>query len=147
MTEDTQYVDKQFIVSNQHLPQTDWTIYSITNRDYYTESYTRDSTVWLFIIIACIAITLPLSLVLSTYISAPIKRLLQSMKHFEEGDFSVSVPVKTYDEIGILSESYNKMVINIKSLIDEVYVLKLQEKEAELKALQAGINPHFLYNA
>jgi len=100
----------------------------------------------LIVILACILVSIPISMVLSAFLTAPIKRLLSSMRRFQNGHFDERVEVKYQDEIGMLSQGYNTMVSNIKTLVDESYVLRLREKEAELKALQAQINPHFLYN-
>lgn len=90
--------------------------------------------------------TFPFILMISTYFTAPLKKLLKSMKKFEKGDFEEKVDFKYSDEIGMLGSGYNKMVSNIKELIDNTYKLQIKEKEAELRALQAQINPHFLYN-
>ena len=54
--------------------------------------------------------------------------------------------VEGRDEIGRLSRIYNNMLDSITRLISEVYESKLAEKSAQLSALQAQINPHFLYN-
>ena len=62
---------------------------------------------------------------------------------FSEGDFDQQVEVTTEDEIGEVARCFNKMVGDIKKLIDENYVITLSEKESELAALQAQINPHF----
>lgn len=84
----------------------------------------------------------------------PIKRLQRSMKNVETGNFTEQVLVESKDEIGQLSDGFNKMVKKISNLLDEVYVSKLREteallrqKEMELKVLQSQINPHFLYNS
>jgi two-component system sensor histidine kinase YesM len=98
------------------------------------------------LILLCLLLSIPFMMLLTSFITAPINTLLLSMKRFQNGHFNERVDIKYRDEIGELSRGYNSMVTNIKTLVDEVYVLQLKEKEAELKALQSQINPHFLYN-
>jgi two-component system sensor histidine kinase YesM len=97
-------------------------------------------------IVGWLLLTIPILMLLSSFLTAPIKNLLQSMRRFQNGQFDEKIEIKYGDEIGHLSRGYNNMVANIKALVDDVYVLRLREQEAELKALQSQINPHFLYN-
>ncbi|MBW5449421.1 HAMP domain-containing protein [Cohnella sp. CFH 77786] len=91
------------------------------------------------------------SLLLVTFVSGaitrPLKRLSQKMNRFGEGFFDVEVEVKGRDEIAHLANRFNMMVARTNDLINERYRMKLVEKSAILKALEAEINPHFLYNA
>lgn len=98
------------------------------------------------LVVGWLLMSIPIMLLLTSFLTAPIKNLLLSMRRFQNGQFDEKVEVKYGDEIGYLSQGYNNMVENIKSLVDDAYVLRLREQEAELKALQAQINPHFLYN-
>lgn len=70
----------------------------------------------------------------------------EAIRKFSEGDFEQQVEVESRDEIGEVAECFNKMVVDIRTLINENYAIRLSEKESELAALQAQINPHFLYN-
>lgn len=97
--------------------------------------------------LALLVSVLPISLMASRIISRPLTKLHASMNRFKEGDFSQQVQVSGNDEIADVSETFNTMVRDIKDLIDRNYVMVLREKESELNALQAQINPHFLYNA
>lgn len=85
-------------------------------------------------------------IVLYRVVSKPLKELCVAMKRFEKGDFEQKVAVTTGGEVGEVAAGFNQMVDAIKKLIDTNYVMTLQEKESELRALQAQINPHFLYN-
>ena len=89
----------------------------------------------------------PISFVASRIISRPMLQLHTSMNKVKNGDFSQQVQVTGNDEIAELSETFNNMVRDMKEMIDRNYVMVLREKESELNALQAQINPHFLYNA
>lgn len=87
-----------------------------------------------------------ISLFLSSSIVKPVKQLQSLMKDVEEGNFDIVYSHPRDDEIGQLGQSFNKMIKQIKNLIDTVYIEQKNKREAELRALQAQIQPHFLYN-
>lgn len=77
----------------------------------------------------------------------PLHVLVRAMQRVREGSLRTAIPRTSNDEFAFLTDSFNQMAADIQSLIQEVYVSKLSEQEAELKALQAQLNPHFLHNA
>ncbi|MBD2867148.1 cache domain-containing sensor histidine kinase [Paenibacillus arenilitoris] len=98
--------------------------------------------------LAALAIGIAMSLAISSKISRPIKRLAHIMRsvHNQEAVAQVSLPRAGNDEVGILYNSFSLMMSRMNRLLQDVYEMGVKEKEAELKALQAQINPHFLYN-
>jgi len=96
----------------------------------------------IFLFISVILVTLT-----SNAITKPLNRLSKHMRQFSEGTFDVEAPVQGKDEIAYLTRRFNQMVRRTNDLINERYRMKLVEKNAILKALEAEINPHFLYNA
>ncbi len=94
----------------------------------------------------CIIVIYLLFIFVSTVFTKPFNKLLLSMKRLQEGDFEERVNFSYRDEVGLLGAGYDAMVDSIQLLVNKVYKAQLKEKEAELKCLQAQINPHFLYN-
>jgi len=82
----------------------------------------------------------------STRLIRPLMELRRKMKEVQSGSFSVRAKVSTRDEIGFVTESFNRMVSQLERLVKEVYEVRIREKEAQLSALQSQMNPHFLYN-
>ncbi len=73
----------------------------------------------------------------------PLHVLVKGMRNVRKGDLNTKLDIRTRDELAYIGESFNTMVANINSLIKEVYEKQLREREAELKLLQAQLNPHF----
>ncbi|MEK3911362.1 sensor histidine kinase [Paenibacillus sp. FSL H7-0331] len=76
----------------------------------------------------------------------PLKDLLQGLRKVRSGDFEARIQIRTKDELAYIAESFNNMAEHVERLIKEVYMTQLSERDAELKALQAQLNPHFLHN-
>ena len=88
-----------------------------------------------------------ISSLLSREITKPIRQLRDSMSMVEEGEFEkANVDITTENEIGSLSKSFNVMTERIHTLMDQNVYEQKQKRKIELRALQAQINPHFLYN-
>jgi len=101
------------------------------------------------ILILCL-ITLPIWLVLiyTIYrdIINPIYLLVDSMDKIEKGNTGITVSHDRHDELGYVFKTFNRMSEEITRLINKVYKESLMMKDAQIKALQAQINPHFLCN-
>lgn len=76
----------------------------------------------------------------------PLADVMKGLKALRSGKFETRIKVRTNDELAYIGESFNAMTAHVEGLIKEVYVTQLNEREAELKALQAQLNPHFLHN-
>jgi two-component system sensor histidine kinase YesM len=101
-------------------------------------------------LISCLVSVILMAVIVSFFsgrLLQPLQVLVKAMRQLRKGNMQVEISKTSNDEFSFLAESFNTMVANIQSLIQEVYVSKLSEKESELKALQAQLNPHFLSNA
>lgn len=134
------------LVSFLKIDDIDWYIVNIIPLSYLNKETESIRNFNIILGIAFILIAILLSYTISKSISFPLQKILAAMKETKNGNLSVRVDDEGRDEIGMLGEGYNDMVSNIKELIDKVYVLQIKEREAELNALQAQMNPHFLYN-
>ncbi|QMV40989.1 cache domain-containing sensor histidine kinase [Cohnella cholangitidis] len=104
----------------------------------------RNQLIAIFLLI--IPFTLPLSFIVAGSSTKRIRQLTRNMAKVKGGSFyPIQLPANR-DEIGELTLSFNDMVNNVSKLMDETYQLGREVKNKELKALQAQINPHFLYN-
>ncbi|MBA9087695.1 sensor histidine kinase YesM [Fontibacillus solani] len=93
------------------------------------------------------------STTISRGVTKPIRLLMSATHKIQDGDLKVSVPPRGRDELAVLTQHFNHMIVRINELIEENYRSKMREnelmfleKEAQFKALQQQINPHFLYN-
>ncbi|MFK7696195.1 sensor histidine kinase [Paenibacillus sp. HJGM_3] len=111
----------------------------------------RNLSVW--VLLALVLFVLVALSSFSYYLSRSLLLLQRLMQRAENGDMTVQAPERRQDEIGKLNRSFNKMVGEIRRLIEVVHKSELKEKELQLKqreavvqAMQSQINPHFLYN-
>ena len=124
----------------------DWKIVSVISEKHLFAAVSRVN--WLVLIIgsAILLAAIPLAVYFSFTITRSVGRLKDKLDAFGRG---ASRPVSAGppgDEIALLEESYNKMVLRIQDLIRKNNLEKEKQRELELIALQAQINPHFIYN-
>ncbi|TFE25420.1 sensor histidine kinase [Cohnella luojiensis] len=108
-------------------------------------------------VLASINIILPTLIILwiTRSLNVRLVRILRHMKKVKNQNFdTIKKGELDEDEIGQLTGEFNRMTLQVKSLIDDVYVadiqkktLELERRQAQLNALQSQINPHFLFNA
>ena len=96
-------------------------------------------------IITCL-MTIILAVVFSKDLLKIIHELIDAIKNFEEKNSIDTVPTERKDEMGFLTVKYNDLVKHINMLVNSVYKEQISRKNAQIKSLQAQLNPHFIYN-
>lgn len=136
-----------FIVAKGKIPGTDLELAGIVETSSYRIVLNNISITTSIIMFASILAALLLSFITSKHISKPISALVTAMKKVEGG--KLDVKLKEYgknEELRALQSGFNEMVSQIRELIELTKEEERQLREAERRALQAQINPHFLYN-
>lgn len=126
-----------------------WRIVGVSFTDELAAEGKKQIAVSIFVsFISCVLISLGILLVYSKIVNKPVKSLIQAMKSFENDadNFSFSGGRESVGELQTLSDSFGHMSVRIKNLMEKVRREENELRKTELKALQAQINPHFLYN-
>lgn len=96
--------------------------------------------------VVSLGVVLLLTFILLKRVTRPLRKLTLLMRKAEKEVFVPIRGIKSYDEIGLLSDSFNSLIAEIRDLIDKVYKAEVYKKDAEIKAIKMYMNPHFLYN-
>lgn len=144
MFEDLENEDS--LVSYRTIEKTDWTVVTLFSKSEIL-SEIEQLKVWaVFLFAPTILLLSVLSFNTAVDIVNPIYRLIDAMKHLKEDNKSIHLETDRNDEMGELVNDFNDMSSEIEHLVKNIYQEQLTRKEIELKALQAQINPHFLFN-
>jgi two-component system, sensor histidine kinase YesM len=138
--------ERDYMVTKQTSRITGWTVLILSPVSELTEGLSGIRTgIILSGVFGAIIFTIS-SYFLSTIITRPIMRLTKTMQRAGEGSLTMNPSVSSVNEINELNSTYNQLVKGTNHLIQMVYQKEILRSRSELKALQAQINPHFLFN-
>lgn len=138
--------NKQRLVTVKTVKITGWKIVGIYYMNQIAATKKNLGAYAVLIVILGILFVIAISTSLSAKISKPIKELEKCMKLVEEGRFDVEINVEGEYEVVRLSKAFNLMVLKITNLMEQIVKEQEEKRKSEFNALQAQINPHFLYN-
>lgn len=99
------------------------------------------------VMLSVLCVSVGILVIMSNYITKPIKRLINRIKKISENDFSYDPTIEeSQDEIGEIGRVVNEMMLSINNLLNETAEMHEQRKNIEIALLQSQVNPHFLYN-
>lgn len=140
--------DKQtgFLQESRPLKNPDWTLTLVMDTGPHILSSRNLFAYTAFLIVFSLGLILLVTRVLTISITGRIQNLCRQLGAVVQNRFRTEITSEDKDEIGMIVNSAGLMVRETRHLVEEVYESKIQQREAEIKALQAQINPHFLYN-
>ena len=145
---DGAYADDTVIYCLTSVEDSDWRIVGVSYVDELVNRNVHEMIRLSFLIAAVLlAVALLTSWLLSHLLGRPLRGLASAMESFEtDADHFTYRPVNGTREVNELSASFGHMVLRIQQLMTTVREEEINLRKTELKALQAQINPHFLYN-
>ena len=134
------------LFNSKSLGDSNWKIISVVPMNKITRNSVKLRNYSLLTLLALSFVAYGIAIYVSMHLSHRITELLKKMKEAQQGDLDQKVAVEGTDEIAEIQINFNRMLDNLKELMEERFRMGIEIKHAELRALQAQINPHFLYN-
>jgi len=124
-----------------------WKIVGVSYTTELMKNQDKARQTYMIIAIVMIVLVMGITYYLSRRITKPVEVLETSMKQAEKGNFlQIDLTKMPENELRSLSRSYNIMTEEIQHLMNQNIAEQQEKRKSEMKALQAQINPHFLYN-
>lgn len=160
LTNEYRYGEEEYLVLHDSFLENGWQIYGLKSRETLLGSLKNLRNIIAEMMTLVILVGMAAVLFLSHKMTDSLRRLEKRMSCVQKGDLSTRFYYPYRDEVGSLAKSFNYMIDEIQTLVekqeetieelkwerDYAEEIQKQKRKAELKALQAQINPHFLYN-
>lgn len=139
--------DIDYYMDRKDVENTGWQMVSLIPLNEYDKQYFPLILTAVIVLVVMALMIVIVSFILSNYYVGKLKKLSLEMQHLQDGDLNVQIPSDQQgDEIEDVYSNFNFMVGEVRRLVQEHYQLGKDVRVAEIRALQAQINPHFLYN-
>lgn len=139
--------EKGYLICENNIDASNWQVFYYLDKKKITEELIPIIGSTLLIVTFCLIAVVILINILSKALSRRILLLKDKAEDVSKGNFNNPIFTEDTDEIGIVTNSFGHMTRDLNDMINKVYKIELEKKATELKALQAMINPHFLYNS
>ncbi|MBD2870864.1 sensor histidine kinase [Paenibacillus sp. IB182493] len=150
LTSSDSYIDESAGVKRLNTVQSvvniGWKVVGVSYLDEIMTTREEVNRYMVQVVVVVLVMAFLISMLLAAVLSRPIRRMGKTMKAVERGDFDVELPMKGPLEVVQLSSRFNLMLDKIRQLMRQIIVEQESKRKYELEALQAQINPHFLYN-
>jgi len=139
-------LDREYIVHYATVNRSEWKLMRVLSAEELLRPIQAMRNRSLLITFASLGLFFLVTLGIASAITQPLRRLQTLMRQVEEGDLAVRWPEAGYDEVGQLGRGFNRMMTETQNLVTRLADEQRRKNEARLAALQAQINPHFLFN-
>ncbi|UQZ34910.1 two-component sensor histidine kinase [Paenibacillus sp. PK3_47] len=138
--------DQEFLAVYTVSPKTGWTTMVTIPLERILTPVQKTRNTLILTTLAIVAFALIVATFISHALTKPLKSLVRLMKQVQHGNLDVWLSPKYNDEIGMIGSHFNRMIIRVKDLLQEVSLTEQRKQKADMRALQNQINPHFIYN-
>ncbi len=135
-----------YVIAHSEVASFGWRVVTLVPEEVYArEAYSVSDAILLSAIVV-LALAAALTALFSRILSHPLEQMAQTMNRVDSEHLSIRAPVSGHDEVAQIAQSFNELMSRLQAAIQNEYLLEIRHKEAMLRALQAQLNPHFLYN-
>ncbi|SOC11947.1 cache domain-containing sensor histidine kinase [Pseudobutyrivibrio ruminis] len=132
---------------NEYIDEsTGWTFINVYDADKMLKDVRKTELITIIISISVILVVILIIIYTTKTFNNSVNTIVEGMQTVQEGDLDKRINIHSTDEFGIIANNFNVMTERVKELMHQISSAKDRQRHAELKALEAQINPHFLYN-
>ncbi|MGG1555149.1 sensor histidine kinase [Paenibacillus ferrarius] len=138
--------DRPMMIRYTTLSLNHWKLAAIVPESDILSNASQIKTITLYIVLIILLVFSVVATLVASSLSNPIRFLSKQVKRVGKGDLNVSFRLNEQNEIGVLAQGLESLVESVRDLLERVKDEQEQKRQIELLALQAQIQPHFLYN-
>ncbi|TDF98036.1 sensor histidine kinase [Paenibacillus piri] len=130
----------------ESIPLSEWKVMGILSENKINANMKYTNYVLLSIMVICLLMMSVFIYPVVSNVTKPLMKLIRGMRQVSKGELTTNLIVTSGDEIEEVAKVFNKMVRDIKDLVDESVLMEKKKRELELQMFMYQINPHFIYN-
>lgn len=141
------FYDNDVIFISQSLPIQGWTLFAIVDEENFNGDIRQYTVNFIVFSVMMLIVFIIIIICISYKMIKPLNKLKLAMAEVGEGNWDKRVEIISNDEVGAITEHFNRMVQKIKELVQTVKDKEVEKTKIYYESLMAQINPHFLYNS